>query len=102
MVLEWNGTIYCPIKLLMSYLKIWSGPHKGHLFCHKNGSTVSDSEVGHILKCRLHTTGFDTSAITQYSLHIEATTTAAEKRASLAQLKLPGRWKSEAYKSFIP
>ncbi len=75
-VLEWNSTIYCPIKLLKSYLQIPPGPHNGHLFHHQNSSTMSAAEVGQILKCSLHIAGFDTSTITPHSLRIRATTVA--------------------------
>ncbi len=100
-VLEWDGTTHCPVTLLKAYLQIRPGPQDGHLFRHKNGSTMSASELGQILKRTLHLAGFDTSAITPHSLRIGATTTVVSQGASLSQLKLLGRWKSDAYKSYI-
>lgn len=95
-----TDTPVCPVKLLKDYLAIRSKLN-GLLFCHFNGKHVSRYQFSSILSKSLKVLGIDSSGFKSHSFRIGAATEAAAKGISNEEIMKLGRWKSEAYKSYI-
>jgi hypothetical protein len=100
-----TGSKWCPVQALMAYLA--RRPLSRHqvdrapLFLWPDRSPVRISEVNKTLRsCLLHL-GEDASRFSSHGFRVGGTTEAAVRGASDSQLRLLGRWKSNAFLSYI-
>ncbi len=91
---------YCPISLLLDYLKC-RGSKPGPLFVKGNHQPVKSSDISQALSSCLASLGLDPTHYGTHSFRIGGATEAAQKGASDAQLRLIGRWKSNAFLSYV-
>ncbi len=90
----------CPVQALLKYLKL-RGTKSGPLFIHSNGLPVSRDEVAEILKQTLMLINEDPTQYNTHSFRIGRLCSAAENGATETQLRLLGRWKSNAFLKYL-
>ena len=90
----------CPVKALKTYLAL-RGQHKGPLFTLPNGDAVSCQFFNQQLNTLIIHSNLPQGRYSSHSLRIGGATTAIIQGASEAQVKVMGRWKSEAFKKYI-
>jgi hypothetical protein len=73
----------------------------GPLFIKSNGCAVIRSDLVNILKTCVGKLGLDSTLYNSHSLRIGSTTDLALAGTSLAQLKVIGRWSSDAFQKYV-
>ena len=96
-----TGSKICPVFLLKNYLG--QRPNvKGPLYCHFGGSYVTRYQFSCVLRKVFKYIGINNSAsFRTHSFRIGAASSHFEKGTSEEEIKRLGRWKSNAYKSYI-
>ena len=84
----------------MAYLAV-RGMKQGPLFQMKDGRPFTRESMVHNVHQALQTLGLETSHYAGHSFRIGAATTAAEQGIPDSMIKILGRWKSEAFKTYI-
>ena len=90
----------CPVDLLSKYLDM-RGTRPGPIFATVDGSPVSRSSFSHRLSMAIQLCGLAPSRYKGHSFRIGAASHAADKGFSDAQIRLLGRWKSNAFQRYI-
>ena len=90
----------CPVQSLLVYLS-QHGVSNGPLFCTEDGRAVSCQQFTEYLALIFRTCGLDSTKYKGHSFHIGAVTLAAESGLSDTQIRLLGRWKSDAFHKYI-
>ena len=85
---------------MMSFLKA-RGLAPGPLFCHKDYSPLTRSQLVNNLRKVLTQAGVDASNFTGHSFRIGAATAAAANGVEDSLIQTLGRWKSDSYKRYI-
>ncbi|XP_077979653.1 uncharacterized protein LOC144434995 [Glandiceps talaboti] len=90
----------CPVHAMIDICR-WRGCRPGPLFIMPTGSAVTREHfVSHLNIC-LNFCGLDASRYKGHSFRIGAASRAAALGLSDAQIRVLGRWKSDAFKSYI-
>ena len=92
--------VCCPVQLLSSYLSL-RGNSTGPLFKAMDGSPISRTYFASQLSLAISLCGLDPSRYKGHSFRIGAASHAAERGFSDAQIRLLGRWKSNAFHRYI-
>ena len=95
-----TGSNLCPVLSMMSFLKA-RGLAPGPLFCHKDYSPLTRSQLVNNLRQVLTQAGVDASNFTGHSFRIGAATAAAANGVEDSLIQTLGRWKSDSYKRYI-
>jgi len=91
----------CPVKALLPYLAA-RGAIPGPLFICKGGNVpLSQQLFRSLLSDVLKQSGLDDTLYNTHSFRIGAATSAKEAGISDTDIKMMGRWKSEAYQLYI-
>jgi hypothetical protein len=90
----------CPINVTKMFLSR-RGDTEGPLFAHPDGTPFTYTYIKRILTTILSFLGLDLSRYKGHSFRIGAATEAANAGFSDAQIRLMGRWKSDAFKRYI-
>ena len=90
----------CPVQSLLAYLSR-RGVTNGPLFRTEDGRAVLRRHFTEYLSLIFRTCGLDPSKYKGHSFRIGAATLAAESGFSDAQIRLLGRWKSDAFRKYI-
>lgn len=90
----------CPVDNLLRYLSL-RGSRPGPLFQHLNGVPVSRTEFDDWLARAIAICGLDSTKYKGHSFRIGAASHAAACGYSDSQIRLLGRWKSDAFKRYI-
>ena len=90
----------CPVELLAKYLTM-RGPRPGALFIAVDGAPVSRSHFSNQLSSAIQFCGLSPSVYKGHSFRIGAASHAADKGLSDAQIRLLGRWKSNAFLKYL-
>lgn len=99
-ILADTNTIVCPFALLRSYIA-QRGIHNGPLFCHFDKSPLTRFQVQSVLRKSLLILGQQCSNFSTHSFRIGSATSAAANKVPEDILKVMGRWRSNAYQSYI-
>ena len=91
---------FCPVQGLINYCQL-RGVQPGPLFCHQNLEPITVYQFNTELSRCLTFCGLDTKKYKGHSFRIGAASHAADKGFSDAQIRTLGRWKSDAFKSYI-
>lgn len=91
---------YCPVQCLQDYIKL-RGEQNGPLFCYVPNIPVSRGKFSAVLKNCLSFAKLDMSRITSHSFRIGMASHCADVGMSDSKIRLLGRWKSDAFKSYI-
>ena len=90
----------CPVVLLSKYLTL-RGIRPGAIFVSEGGLPVSRSVFSSQLLRACHLCGLDPSRYKGHSFRIGAASYAADRGFSDAQIRMLGRWKSNAFLRYI-
>ena len=90
----------CPVEFLAKYLAV-RGPRSGALFITVDGAPVSRSYFSNQLSSAIQFCGLSPSVYKGHSFRIGAASHAADKGLSDAQIRLLGRWKSNAFQKYL-
>ena len=99
-VLQNNNSALCPVFSLASYLKL-RGQRPGPLFCHPDLSPISSSYFSTILQYSTSWSNFTHLNVKPHSFRIGAATYAASRGVTEQQIRVMGRWKSNAFQKYI-
>lgn len=91
---------FCPVKFLLNYLKL-RGDTPGPLFRFVDFSPVSRAYFSSKLSIVLKSCSLDPSRYKGHSFRIGAASHAASKGMSDAQIRILGRWKTNAFRNYI-
>ena len=94
-----TGKRHCPLSLLQKYLDVRSS-QPGPLFVFHDGNPINRTYFIKILAASIKSAKL-TGRITTHSFRIGAATHAAAMGCSSQQIKIMGRWKSDAYSSYV-
>ena len=95
-----KSSVICPVEALKDYLLV-RGDSDGPLFCMPNLDPISREMFTKYLKINLSYCGLNTDLYKSHSLRIGGATYYAELGLSDEQIRLIGRWKSNAFKKYI-
>lgn len=87
-------------ELLSEYLRIRPN-FQGPLFCHFGGKYLTAYQFSQMLNKCISQLGIDTNTFKSHSLRIGCATYMFMKGKSEQNIREKGRWKSDAYKSYI-
>lgn len=90
----------CPVKYLLKYLNI-RGNNKGPLYVHSGGKTVTRAQFSAMLNKCLETAGYNTTCFGTHSFRIGRCTDLARAGSTETQIKLAGRFKSNAFLRYL-
>lgn len=90
----------CPVQSLLAYFACRGGS-PGPLFRTREGLAVSRKQFTEFLAIIFRACGLDSTKYKGHSFRIGAATFAAECGYSDAQIRLMGRWKSDAFRKYI-
>lgn len=90
----------CPVVSLYNYIKL-RGPSPGVLFRNKEGQSFSRARFEEITRRSLIFCGLDVARYKGHSFRIGGASYAAARGFSDAQIRLLGRWKTDAFKRYI-
>lgn len=90
----------CPVSYMVQYLSN-RGPRQGPLFIDNTGSPIQRSHFSKMLNQCLQACCLDPRLYKGHSFRIGAATFAAQQGMSDTQIRLLGRWKSDAFKKYI-
>lgn len=91
---------FCPVRILSRYIS-YRGHNPGPLFIFSNGIPVSTSNFSSTLAKVLQFLDLPTSVYKSHSFRIGAATHAAIRGFSDQQIRIMGRWKSNAFLKYI-
>ena len=100
MVLSQHPNSTCPVVLLSKYLTLW-GIRRRAIFVSEGGLPVSRSVFSSQLLRACHLCGLDPSRYKGHSFRIGAASYVADRGLSDAQIRMLGRWKSNAFRQYI-
>ena len=89
-----------PFQMIEEFLKKRPG-FSGALFCHFGGDPLSRYQFTSVLKKALHYLGMESKNYKSHSFRIGAASDLAQQGKSEDEIKIAGRWKSHAYRSYI-
>jgi hypothetical protein len=95
-----KGPAPCPVQALSQYLSA-RGSQPGPLFICQSGAPLLRREFDHMLKTVLVFCDLDSTRFKGHSFRIGASTEAALQGKSDAQIRLLGRWSSDAFRKYI-
>lgn len=95
-----DGSFNCPVEAMKSFLAV-RGPSSGPLFLSQTGKVLLRSRFDKVVKSSLGFCGLDSSRYKGHSFRIGGASAAAEKGFTDSQIRLLGRWKSDAFKKYI-
>ena len=91
---------FCPVQTLLDYIKL-RGHQKGPLFACADGEAISTNDFNLELRRALTFCGLDCSRYKSHSFRIGAACHASEKGFSDSQIRALGRWRSDAFRTYI-
>ena len=90
----------CPVRFTGEFLRV-RGRVPGPLFCAPAGGGYSYSRVCRMLRVLFQACGLDADRFKGHSFRIGAASEAARLGYSDAQIRLMGRWRSDAFRRYI-
>ena len=90
----------CPVCLLRDYLKLRS-KQSDQLFVHANGKPLTRSQFAGVLDKVVRGSDFKSKHVKSHSFRIGRASELAALGVDCDVIKSMGRWKSNAYKSYI-
>lgn len=96
-----TGNAICPVKGLLPYLALRRPNTKGPLFVLSNGHSLTRSRFSTLLKNLLSSIHLNTGNYNTHSFRIGAATSAKQANIPDTLIKMLGRWKSDAYQTYI-
>ena len=95
-----TGDDLCAVAALMAYLAV-RGMQPDPLFQWKDGRPLTREAIVSHVRQALHVLGLESSHYAGHSFRIGAATMAAERGIPDSTIKVLGRWKSDAFQTYI-
>ena len=96
-----TGSCTCPVRAMGKFLAArWLQP-PGPLFMLKSGDFLTRTDISRTTKHLLHAAGIDPEPYSSHSYRIGAATAAADAGLPDHLIKTLGRWRSNAYQTYI-
>ena len=95
-----TGSEVCPIQALVHYIGVRS-PSQGPLFILQSGAPLTRSYLVSQLQAALRQAGIEDSGFNGHSFRIGVATTAAQQGLEDSLIQTLGRWRSDAFKTYI-
>ena len=95
-----TGSSICPVQALIQYIGVRS-PSPGPLFTLNNGLPLTRNLLVQRLQSALRKAGLDDSHYNGHSFRIGAATSAAQHGLEDSLIQTLGRWRSDAYRTYI-
>ena len=95
-----TGETICPVRGILPYLAI-RGNCSGPLFIFEDGRSLTRNRFSSALTSLLHQLQMDAQCYNTHSFRIGAATSARQANFPDALIQTLGRWKSDAYQSYI-
>lgn len=95
-----HGSIICPVQAMTKFLEVRPN-FPGPLFCHFGGKPLTRYQFSAVLDKVIVAIGLESKYYKSHSFRIGAATTAADKGFSDEEIKIAGRWKSSAFRTYI-
>lgn len=99
-VIPGTGCSVCPVLHIKTF-KASRPKHQGPFFCHFGGKPLTRFQFTAILSKVLKYLGVDTTLYKSHSFRIGAASLYYEQGKSEEEIKVMGRWKSQAFQSYI-
>ena len=99
-VLNRHGSSICPVQAMANFLQI-RPQFMGPLFCHFGGKPLTRYQFSAVLDKAIIAIGLDNKYYKSHSFRIGAASAAADRGFSDDDIKMAGRWKSSAFKTYI-
>ena len=98
-----QSKIICSVRLMVAYLKVRPAFKKNQpLFIHGDGSSLTQNQFASVMKQALHFSQVpEMQSYSSHSFRIGGATTLAERGIPEEDIQAAGRWRSQAYKSYI-
>ena len=90
----------CPVQFILNFVSM-RGPVRGPLFCWPDGTPIRRTFFVERLNAALNFCNLDTSLYKAHSFRIGAASWASAKGFSDSQIRMLGRWKSNAFLRYI-
>ena len=90
----------CPVRNVKNYMKL-RGSRPGPLFLSTSGQAVQQQQFNSQLKVALEFAGYSSERYKSHSFRIGGASFMASQGASDNQIRLAGRWKSNAFLAYI-
>ena len=90
----------CLVEVMTKFLQLRPAAN-GPLFCHANGSPLTRYQFATVLRKTLYNAGIPARHYGTHSFRIGAATTAAINGVPPKEIQRIGRWRSEAFRSYI-
>lgn len=91
---------FCPVKWLTKYLAL-RGNSPGQFFLHQDGAIVTYDHFSKMMKKCLSLANFEPKLFGTHSFRIGRTTDLSKQGFSDTEIRIMGRWKSDAFKTYI-
>ena len=95
-----TNSAVCPVQAMVQYIGV-RRPGPGPLFILESGAPLTRSFLVAKLQAALKGLGMDQSLYNGHSFRIGAATTAAQQGVEDSLIQILGRWRSDAYKTYI-
>ena len=95
-----DNSKYCPVFALEEYIRL-RGNKRGPLFCYPSNEPILRSAFTNKLNMCLNLIGLSAKSYKGHSFRIGAATAYASKGLSDSQLRIMGRWRSNAFLKYI-
>ena len=92
--------VLCPVSAVLAYLAVRQGG-EGPLFYFASGTYLTKEKFIKPVREALNTLGYLSDKFAGHSFRIGAATTAAEAGIDEATIKALGRWRSDAYQTYV-
>ena len=90
----------CPVAAVLAYLAVRQGGD-GPLFYYTNGTYLTKDNFIKPVREALNTLGYVSEKFASHSFRIGAASTAAKAGIDEATIKAMGRWRSDAYQTYV-
>ncbi len=95
-----SNNLFCPVQALKAYISI-RGTHKGPLFCLADGLPITRHSFSKMLNMCVSFVGLNPTQLTSHSFRIGRATLGLEQGLSMEQIRLMGRWSSDAFRKYL-
>ncbi len=95
-----TGNQYCPVMALKAFLSI-RGTQPGPLFCMSDNLPITRHMFCKVLNQCVSFLGLNSAQLTSHSFRIGRATLGLEQGLTIEQIRLMGRWHSDAFRKYL-
>ncbi len=92
--------VHCPVSALIDYITV-RGTRSGPLFCLADGLPITRRNFSKVLDQCVRFIGLNPTQLTSHSFRIGRATLGLEQGLTIEQIRLMGRWRSDAFRKYL-